>query len=68
MINSEKVSEVKTELLNACINLDNDDKRAREQEKNKKMRATRLSIELYREQQELLHQTEEFLFREELEE
>ena len=66
MINSEKVSEVKTELLNASINFDNDGKRAREQEKNKKMRATRLSIELFREQQELLHQTEEFLFKEEL--
>ena len=66
MINSEKVSEEKTELLNACINFENDGKRAREEEKTKKMRATRLSIELYREQQELLGQTEEFLFEEEL--
>jgi adenine-specific DNA methylase len=66
MVNSEKVSEVKTELLNAYMNIDMDGKKAREQEKCRKMRAARLSIELCREEQELRHQTEEFLFADEL--
>lgn len=64
MINSEKVSEVKTELLNANMNVELDGRKAREKEKCQKMRATRLSIELYREEQELRHQTDEFLFEE----
>ncbi|MFC3152801.1 PA3496 family putative envelope integrity protein [Litoribrevibacter euphylliae] len=64
MINGEKVSEVKTEILNASMHVELDGKKAREQEKCKKMRAARLSIELYREQQELRHQIEEFPFDE----
>lgn len=62
MINAEKVSEVKTEILNASMNMDLDGKKAREKERCRKMRAARLSIELYREEQELRHQIEEFPF------
>jgi hypothetical protein len=62
MINTEKVSEVKTEILNASMNVELDGKKAREKEKCRKMRAARLSIELYREEQELRHQIEEFPF------
>jgi len=62
MINSEKVSEVKTELLNANMNIELDGKKAREKEKCRKMREARLSIELYREAQELRHQINEFEF------
>ena len=62
MINTEKVSEVKTEILNASMNVELDGKKAREKEKCRKMRAARLSIELYREEQELRHQIEEFSF------
>ncbi|GLQ32806.1 PA3496 family putative envelope integrity protein [Litoribrevibacter albus] len=62
MINGEKVSEVKTEILNASMNVELDDKKAKERERSRKMRAARLSIELYREEQELRHQIEEFPF------
>lgn len=62
MVNSERVSELKTELLNASMHLDIHGRKVREKEKSKKMQEARRSIELYRERQELRNQTEEFLF------
>ena len=64
MINSDKITELKTELLCVSMNIDNDDRRTRAQVRVHKMKEARHCIEIYREQQALRHQTEEFLFEE----